>query len=288
VTSLRTIQKKVVAAAEGDFRNREGGQDQPVMARAKYLAIISMDGIPAARLADDEARVVSVLRSVQDSRDMAVLEREKLACEVMEVLSQLEGEEREIAAKLFRLVLGAEEHVPADFMQAVTEITFATAAEREAMSESEVQRAFMITEYSRKIRQDKKYYDALPELEGGIEGMDDDIQALARAALKTLFGKGGHKETMEALTLLEWIPSKTIDDYGPAGAILEACELWQKIRMETKADDKLALAGVCALGAILSDEIKPTGMASRIINNLSIDLTDIHEGIVEAVKITQA
>jgi hypothetical protein len=288
VTSLRAVQKKNLSQPEAGFTGRDGGQDRPNCNRARYLAILSMEGVAIGELPVEEARVVSVLKSHPKADAMRASEREALAMEVMDVLSQLEGEERDIAAKLFRLVFGAEEHIPEQYMHAVTEITFASAAERRAESKREAQRPFMIAEYSKKIRQDLGYYRALPELEEGIGGMDDDIRRLAQAALKTLFGNGGHKETLEALTLLEWIPSRTIDEYGPAGAILEACELWQKIRNETRADDELALAGVCALGVILDDEIRPTNMASQIINNLRIDITDIHEGIVDAVKLTQA
>jgi hypothetical protein len=294
VTSLRAVAKKKCEETEGNFRNRDGGQDRPIPKKAKYLAILSMDDIPIRELPVDEARVVSVLKSHPDSKKLGVLERESLANEVIDVLDQLEGEEREIAAKLFRLVLGAEEHVPAEYMNAVTEITFATAAEKQAalvkkeMVDTGVQRPFMIAQFSREIKQKGKYHKELPELEGGIAEMDEDIQKLARAALKTLFGMGGNGETLEALTLLEWIPSRTIDDYGPAGAILEVCDLWQKIRDETDADDEIAMAGLCALGVILDDQIKATGMASRIIDNLSIDFEDVHEGIVKAVKITQA
>lgn len=297
---MRAVTKKKCESTEANFRNRDGGQDRPISQRARYLAILSMEGVPVGELPVDEARVISVLKSHPESKRLTAVERENLAMEVMEVLTQLENEEREIAAKLFRLVLGAEEHMPVEYMNAVTEITFATAAEKEAAAMkkeaaakkddimgTDIQRPFMIAQFSREIQQNVKYYKELPELEKGLEGMDDDIKGIAHAALKTLFGRGENKETLEALTILEWIPSRTIDEYGPAGAILEACELWQKIRNDTKADDELALAGVCALGTILADEIKPTNMASQIINNLSIDLTDIHEGIVEAVRITR-
>ncbi len=290
---MREVQKKRCDTSDAKFAKREGGQDRPT-ARARYLAILSMEGVARRELHEDEARVVSVLKAHPQAKKMGTIEREELAGEVMNVLEQLEGEEREIAAKLFRLVLGAEEHVPFEYMGPVTEITLATMAEKEAASGkggvmgTDIQRPFMIAQYSREIRAKKRYHIALPELEEGIAGMDEDIKKLARAALKTLFGMGSNGDTLEALTLLEWIPSRTIDEYGPAGAILEVCELWQKIRKETSANEELAMAGLCALGAILDDDIKPTNMATQIINNLSIDLKDIHDGIVEAIKITQA
>lgn len=288
---MRAVQKKSTQP-DPKFTGREDGQERS--SRAKYLAILSMEGAPACELPADEKRVISVLKSHPKSKKMDASERERLAEEVMGVLEQLEGEEREIAAKLFRLVLGAEEHVPFEYMGPVTEITLATMAEERAaqridtMVETEVQRPFMIAQFSREIKRNMRYFKELPELEEGIREMDADIRGMAEAALKTLYGKGGHDETLRALTLLEWIPSRTIDEYGPAGAILEVCELWQKIRSETGADDKIALAGVCALGAILDDEIRPNEMAARIIDNLSIDLADIHEGIVKAVKLTLA
>lgn len=289
---MRAVQKKY-AQRDAGFTGREEGQERP-KSRARYLAILSMEGAVAGELPADEKNVISVLKSHPRSKSMGARERERLAEEVMGVLDQLEGEEREIAAKLFRLVLGAEEHVPSEYMGPVTEITLATMAEERAaeridsMIETEVQRPFMIAQFSREIKRNMRYFRELPELEEGLGGMDDDIRQMAQAALKTLFGKGGHDETLKALTLLEWIPSRTIDEYGPAGAILEVCELWQKIRDETGADDAVALAAVCALGAILDDEIRPTGMASRIIDNLSIDFDDVHDGIVKAVKLTQA
>ena len=291
---MRAVLKKQYRQDEPGFSRCPVEREPPVPPRAKYLAIISMDRESPAGLADDEARVVSVLKSHPKSEKMRPYERERLADEIMGVLEQLEGEERDIAAKLFMLVFGAEKDIPPEYRDAVSEIVSATGAEKDAaketdtISETNVQRPFMIAQFSREIRQSARYYRAVPELEDGIEGMDDDIQYLARAALKTLFGKGGQKETLDALILLEWIPSKIIDEYGPPGAILEACELWQKIRKETNADDETALAGICALGVILDDEIKPTNMASCIIDNLSINLEDVHTGIVEAIKLTQA
>jgi hypothetical protein len=44
VTSLRAVQKEKYEQREANFRNRDGGQDRPSSQRARYLAIISMEG----------------------------------------------------------------------------------------------------------------------------------------------------------------------------------------------------------------------------------------------------
>ncbi len=284
---MRTAQRKKTNGPKHGFDKHENGQDRPISSRAKYIAILSIDEVPNVGLGIDDTRVVSIIRAHQDSKKLTTDKREALVQEIIDTLGMIkEHEEKEIAAKLFRLIFGAEEYIPPEYMNAVTEITLARSAEKEAASEEPVQRPFMIKEFSREIRQNTGYCKAVAVLEEELEGMDEDIQKIAHSVLKTLFGKGEHKETMDALVMLEWIPSRTIDEYGPAGAILEVCELWQKLR-DAEVGEELARAGLCALGAIMDDEIQATARATEIINNLRIDFDDIHVGIVDAVKLIQ-
>jgi len=287
VTNLRVVQKKKTNHPEHGFDKHEDGQDRPVISsRAKYIAILCIDEIPNVGLRNDDAKVVSIIRSHKNSKKLCMDEREALVQEVIDTLDMIrDSEEKEIATKLFRLVFGAEEYIPPEYMNAVTEITLARSAEISA-NEEPVQRPFMIKEFSREIRQNNGYQKALKLLEQEIGEMDDDIQKIAYAVLKTIFGKGETSETMDALVMLEWLPSRIIDEYGPAGAILEICELWQKLR-DAKVNEELAKAGLCAFGAIMDDEIRATGKASEIINNLQIDFEDIHVGIVDAAKLIQ-
>ncbi|MBU0528020.1 hypothetical protein KKE92_06055 [Candidatus Micrarchaeota archaeon] len=285
---MRMVQKKKTIKPEYGFDKHENGQDRPVISsRAKYIAILCIDEVPNAALGIDDARVVSIMKAHPGSKKLSTDKREALVQEVIDTLNMIEEpEEKDIAAKLFRLVFGSEEYIPPEYMNAVTEITLARSAEKEADTEEPVQRPFMIKEFSREIRQNTGYCKALAVLEEELEGIDEDIQEIAHAVLKTLFGKGGHKETMNALVMLEWIPSRIIDEYGPAGAILEVCELWQKLR-DAEVGEELAREGLCALGAIMDDEIRATGKASEIISNLQIDFDDIHVGIINAAKLTQ-
>ncbi len=286
VTNLRMLQKKKTTTPEHGFDKHEGGQDRQISSRAKYIAILSMDEVNDVGLGADDAGIVGIIRAHPHSKRLGTDEREALVQEIIDTLGMIrDDEEKDIAAKLFRLVFGAEEYLPPEYMKAVTEITIARSAEKEAGRVPQ-QRPFMIKEFSREIRQNAGYHKALKLLESDLERIDGDIQKIAHAVLKTLFGKGETSETMDALVMLEWLPSRIIDEYGPAGAILEICELWQKLR-DAEVNEDLAKAGLCAFGAIMDDEVQATGKASEIINNLRIDFEDIHVGIVEAAKIIQ-
>lgn len=283
---MRSAQKEKCERPEPPFQSKEGGQDENNGHRARYLSILALQGVHVGSLAPDEEKVVSVLKAHPDSEKLSVDRREALAQEVLDTLEQLEGLEKEIAVKLFRAIIGAEEHIPEHYVNAVTQITIGSMEERKAV-EHEVQRPFMIAEFSREIRQMENYEQAAPELEKGLDGLDDDIKGLARTVLRSILGVSSHEETMESLMMLEWIPSRIINEYGPVGAILEFCELWQRLR-DDGSDDKMAIAGMCAFGSMLDDEIKPTETATRIIDGLDLDFEDIHQAIADSVRILQS